>query len=338
MAFLFANKKSKSPVELVKITRENMLTLKNATPGQSDKTIEKAQGEVTKGLQSMKMLLYGTEDSPPNQEVVANFAKEMYNTNALVLLVDTINLFEFEAKKDCAVVFNNLLRRRVGNAFPTVEYIYKHAEVLERLVDGYEDAEIALNCGSMLRECIQYESLAKVILYSDQFFKFFEYVELTNFDLASDAFATFKDLLTTHKTLSADFLENNYDQFFEKYTELLHSKNYVTRRQSLKLLGELLLDRPNFNIMTRYISEKQNLRLMMNMLRDKSKSIQFEAFHVFKVFVANPNKAEPIRNILVRNKDKLSNFLKDFQNDRGGEEDQFAEEKAFLLKQIAQMQ
>jgi Mo25-like len=36
--------------------------------------------------------------------------------------------------------------------------------------------------------------------------------------------------------------------------------------------------------MTRYISNPDNLKLMMNMLREKSRNIQFEAFHVFKVF------------------------------------------------------
>lgn len=35
--------------------------------------------------------------------------------------------------------------------------------------------------------------------------------------------------------------------------------------------------------MTRYINNADNLKLMMNMLKEKSRSIQFEAFHVFKV-------------------------------------------------------
>lgn len=50
-----------------------------------------------------------------------------------------------------------------------------------------------------------------------------------------------------------------------------------------QLLGELLLDRHNFTVMTKYISRAENLKLMMNMLRDNSRNIQFEAFHVFKV-------------------------------------------------------
>lgn len=48
--------------------------------------------------------------------------------------------------------------------------------------------------------------------------------------------------------LCADFLEANYDKVFSHYQRLLNSENYVTRRQSLKLLGELLLDRHNFTV------------------------------------------------------------------------------------------
>ena len=112
--------------------------------------------------------------------------------------------------------------------------------------------------------------------------------------------------------MSAQFLEANYDKMFEQYQKLLHSDNYVTRRQSLKLLGELLLDRHNFSVMTKYISSpginefgsvgekilclgnypiynndqqcfSDNLKLMMNLLKEKARNIQFEAFHVFKV-------------------------------------------------------
>ena len=35
--------------------------------------------------------------------------------------------------------------------------------------------------------------------------------------------------------------------------------------------------------MTKYIESEDNFKVMMNLLRDKSKNIQFEAFHVFKV-------------------------------------------------------
>lgn len=106
----------------------------------------------------------------------------------------------------------------------------------------------------------------------------------------------------------------------------------------------------------------------MNLLRDKSLNIQFEAFHVFKVktlqfeqtacaagkfplsallevklsalcclclqvFVANPNKTQPIIDILLKNQTKLIDFLSNFQKDRTDDE-QFNDEKTYLIKQI----
>uniref|UniRef100_A0A4X1TIX1 Calcium binding protein 39 n=1 Tax=Sus scrofa TaxID=9823 RepID=A0A4X1TIX1_PIG len=296
-------------------------------------SILKATEEVSKNLVAMKEILYGTNEKEPQTEAVAQLAQELYNSGLLSTLVADLQLIDFEGKKDVAQIFNNILRRQIGTRTPTVEYICTQQNILFMLLKGYESPEIALNCGIMLRECIRHEPLAKIILWSEQFYDFFRYVEMSTFDIASDAFATFKDLLTRHKLLSAEFLEQHYDRFFSEYEKLLHSENYVTKRQSLKLLGELLLDRHNFTIMTKYISKPENLKLMMNLLRDKSRNIQFEAFHVFKVFVANPNKTQPILDILLKNQTKLIEFLSKFQNDRT-EDEQFNDEKTYLVKQI----
>lgn len=56
----------------------------------------------------------------------------------------------------------------------------------------YENQEIALNCGMMLRECARNEDLARIMLSSPHFYRFFDYVEVSTFDIASDAFSTFK--------------------------------------------------------------------------------------------------------------------------------------------------
>merc|ERR1712045_345268 len=100
--------------------------------------------------------------------------------------------------------------------------------------------------GTMLRECVRYEALAKILLQSEQFYEFFKYVEVSNFDIASDAYST------------------------------------------------------------------------------------------FKVFVANPNKPKPILDILLRNREKLVEFLTKFHTDRS-EDEQFNDEKAYLIKQIKEL-
>ena len=107
---------------------------------------------------------------------------------------------------------------------------------------------------------------------TSRLYSFPHFIEDTTFGISCDAFANFKEILTRHKPMVAEYLEKNYDRFFTAYTTLVLSSNYVTKRQSLKLLGEILLDCTNFNVMTRYISNEANLKMMMNLLRDKSKN------------------------------------------------------------------
>lgn len=86
----------------------------------------------------------------------------------------------------------------------------------------------------------------------------------------------------------------------------------------------------------RFISSKHNLRQMMHLLIDKSKNIQFEAFHVFKVFVANPRKPPEIVIDLCRNQKRLVTYLEPFQSDR--QDAQFTEEKALIIKELQGLQ
>lgn len=55
----------------------------------------------------------------------------------------------------------------------------------------------------------------------------------------------------------------------------------------------------------------------MNLLRLNSPAIQFEAFHVFKVLVANPNKPADIANILRQNCTKLIAYLEKLLPEKG---------------------
>lgn len=64
---------------------------------------------------------------------------------------------------------------------------------------------------------------------------------------------------------------------------LIGSESYVTKRQSIKLLGEILLDRANYNVMTQYVDSGEHLKIIMKLLRDDRKMINYEGFHVFKV-------------------------------------------------------
>ncbi|KAK9472231.1 Mo25-like protein [Dipodascopsis tothii] len=332
MAFLFSrSSRQKNPQELVRLLKDSLHRLETASDSR------RATDEITRTLAQMKVVLNGDLDTEPAPDQIALLAQESYNTDLLQTMIVNLGRLDFELRKDVTTVFNTLLQRQIGQRFPTVEYLSTHERVTHLLMKGYEKPEIAMNCGQILRECIKHEPLAKIALGSSLFWNFFDYVQVPAFETASDAFTAFKDLLTRHKATALEFLTQHTDAFFQRFNGLLASSNYVTKRQSIKLLGEILLDRTNYVVMTAYIDSPEHLKLVMNLLRDRSRNIQYESFHVFKVFVANPNKSKPVLEILVKNKAKLLEFLRNFQNDREDDE-QFSDEKRFLIREIQEFQ
>lgn len=84
--------------------------------------------------------------------------------------------------------------------------------------------------------------------------------------------------------------------------------------------------------MIKYIGDKNHLILVMNLMRVKSPAMRLEAFHVFKIFVANPNKSESITNILAKNKSKLVAYLANFTTER--EDVSFNYERQLLINTL----
>lgn len=351
------------PSQLVNNCKKGLSILAEDTSGldesKRDKVAAKkakAREEMTETLAAMKFTLYGDTENQADKEKINKLVPKMLRPSEdgdvrglLSHLVYNIRSLDFESKKDVAAIFNYIIRREPtfydmvhpDEKIPEVKkagwYMLKEGnrELIEFLVGGYRQNDIAVNCGTMLREVLRHSYGCSVILERpDLFNQFFEFVQLPNFDVASDAFHTFKMILTKHKKLTARFLDEKYDEFFGKYKELINSHNYVTRRQSLKLLGEILLDRSNFKIMMKYINDRKNLMLMMTLLKAKSKAIQFEAFHVFKVFVANPKKEEGVAKVLLNNKEKLIEFLISFLEEKQESDEQFHTEKQILIEHL----
>lgn len=314
-------KKNKSPEQLV-LSAVEML--------------DQGQDEaLAKRLSQIKFVLYGEEEKEPDDARCRELSVAIRESEVMPRLIESLPALPFEARKDVSQIFSNLVRKNIEGF---VLYVEKKPGMVKNMIGAYGNTDIALHGGAMLRECVRYEKLARMTLYDETLWLFFDqYVHLPNFDVASDAFVTLRDLLTRNKVVASEFLKNKFETVFEKYNILLKSSNYVTRRQSLKLLGELLLDRANFQVMMRYIQDKENLKMMMNLLRDKSPNIQYEAFHVFKVFVANPKKPAEVTKILVNNKTKLIAYLENFHNDRADEDQQFKDEKSLLISTLSQL-
>jgi calcium binding protein 39 len=353
--------KPRTPVDVVRQTRENLVHLDlNSGSRGGDAKREEKMAELGKNIRELKSILYGNGESEPVTEACVQLTQEFFRENTLRLLIIHLPKLNLETRKDATQVVANLQRQQVSSKIVASEYLESNKDLLDILISGYENMDIALHYGAMLRECIRHQSIARYVLESEHMKKFFDYIQLPNFDIASDASATFKELLTRHKATVAEFLTNNYDWFFEEFnTRLLSSTNYITKRQAIKLLGDMLLDRSNAAVMMRYVSSKDNLMILMNLLRDSSKNIQIEAFHVFKVsstpiafilihrslltliivhyasqlFAANKNKPAEVVNILVTNRSKLLRFFAGFKIDK--EDEQFEADKEQVIKEIS---
>ncbi|CAN1337152.1 Putative MO25-like protein At5g47540 [Linum perenne] len=274
--------------------------------------------ELSKNIRELKSILYGNSEAEPVAEACAQLTQEFFKENTLRLFIVCLPKLNLETRKDATQVVANLQRQQVQSRLIASDYLENNTDLLDILMAGsYKNPEMALHYGAMLRECIRHQSVARYVLESEDMKKFFDYIQLPNFDIAADAAATFKELLTRHKSTVAEFLSKNYDWFFAEYnSKLLESTNYITRRQAVKLLGDILLDRSNSAVMTRYVSSRDNLRILMNLLRESSKSIQIEAFHVFKLFAANQNKPADIVSILLANRSKLLRLFADFKTEK----------------------
>ncbi|EPE03752.1 conidiophore development protein hyma [Ophiostoma piceae UAMH 11346] len=315
-------------------------------------------------------------DVESNPEQVYQLVHGIVEEQVLCLLPQILHLLPFESRKDAQVIFSFVFRYRPPSNYPVadprdqpppiaVDFVANQApSVLIALCHGYDYKESATTAGSILREVLKHEAAAAVVLYDDAdndpnsgssaggiskiavnrvqsgrgiFWQFFKWIDTSSFEVAADAFNTFREILTRHKELVPRYLAVNFDLFFSRYnTTLVQSNSYVTKRQSIKLLGEILLDRSNYSVMTRYVDSGEHLKICMNLLRDDRKMVQYEGFHVFKVFVANPNKSMAVQKILIMNRDKLLNFLSHFLEERT-EDEQFIDEREFLIKQIRNM-
>lgn len=332
-----------------------------------DGQVAKVEEELARTLAQIKITLQGTPEAEASPDQVYQLVGAIINETLLPQLVDNIHRLPFEARKDTQTIISNVFRFRSpgssSNEPEALSEVLKYQpEIIVALCNGYDRRESASPCGGILKEALKWDAVAAVILYDEPrpdaktvnvfaqeidvtkpssrngvFWKFFTWIDKSSFEVSADAFDCFRMILTKHKPLVAQYINTNFDAFFQNYNDvLIKSESYVTKRQSIKLLGEVLLDRQFYEVMCRYVESGENLKLIMWQLKDDRRMVQYEAFHVFKIFAANPNKSVEVQKFLIMNKQRLLKFLPRFLEDRT-DDDQFNDEKAWLVKAIGNL-
>jgi calcium binding protein 39 len=285
-------------------------------------------------------------------------------------LVEHLHELPFETRKHVAAIFNYLLVCGLDGADRELyqpimvgfrDYVYAHFdEILAPIVQGHEcgASDVGLHCGSMYRSCFKHSSLYRELVSSTArvekyVFPFLDvFVRLPNFDISSDAMESLKQIFTAGcdsqvyvdevsqremAEMAAELLNRDYEAIWDQRFNpnlLSDQANYMTKRVALQILSTVLLTRSNYAIMIKYVNSRQNLILVMKLLRDTSPHITMDAFHVFKVFVANPSKIPEVVKILGDNKEKLCIYLETLHQDKEANDQQFRDEKALIIATI----
>mmetsp|Transcript_5049 Transcript_5049/g.14100 ORF Transcript_5049/g.14100 Transcript_5049/m.14100 type:complete len:221 (+) Transcript_5049:166-828(+) len=215
MAFLLGKKhKHRAPEELVRATHDSLQQLIDQSDSNSrDKALEK----LSKFLVEMKLEMLGDGEEQPQRDVQQALAAEVCRQGLMMILCAKLPQLEFEARKDAAMVFGQVLRTEQNGKLLGLEYVKAHQQILSTVIRGYQDSSIALISGVMVRDCTRHKELAQFILSGPLFDLLYGYVELENFEVASDAFQSMKDLLTRHKRMVAEYLQANYEYFFTRH-------------------------------------------------------------------------------------------------------------------------
>jgi calcium binding protein 39 len=263
-----------------------------------------------------------------------------------------------------ALLYNTAMKQFVSyveaNYEQTMTYIVQGHDLSRRGITP----DIALHFGSMYRSCtrhpVLYQQLVGTRDRAERFVYPFldEYVHMANFEISSDAMESLRAAFAANTDrvgsniddksaeqwnrsciadIAAEFLNRDYEALWDdRFTPKLLSNtaNYMSRRVALQILSTVLLKRSNYSVMIRYVASRANLIVVMHLLRDTSPHITLDAFHVFKVFVANPNKPPEIVKILHDNKSKLCAYLTTLHQEKEENDTQFRDEKALIISTI----
>lgn len=159
-------------------------------------------------------------DSSPEQ--IYHLVTGLIDEDLLHLLAVNLYRLPFESRKDTQVIFSYVFRFRPASAAPksdpiALSYVVcNRPQVLVELCRAYDHKESAIPAGSVLRELLKNEAAAAIILYDDGdepgssakglnaidrdrpqsgrgvFWRFFDWIDKSSFEVAADAFTTFR--------------------------------------------------------------------------------------------------------------------------------------------------
>lgn len=312
------------------------------------------------GLGHLKIMLYG--DNGEEGKVCAKVQEQTLDNltkhNLLPLYLARMPCLEFETRKIITHIFTYFFKHHgqkmvsyclgsQANAKQTSESeallqvkASTSLNVLKNLIYSSSDTNDILTIllkGEILRNALAHEPLLTSVFTNLKWIDhIFDSVQHPEFRVSSDAFSTLQCLLTIHPSLSAKFVENNFNWFVAKFDILLLSKNYMIQRQTLALLTKILMLKKFQKVMFLYSTLVDTFSYLLSLFEiSTSECLKYDIFNVLKIFIANPNKTQDIKKLIASKRTTLIDSISDFKITKKHQEE-FVGDKAILLHVLSQ--
>lgn len=274
----------------------------------------------------------------PKPDEIEKCLSNAENSDIMIHIANKITVLEPETRRIVCAIWGYLLKMEHPKSFqrPMVEYLTRHLSTMDALIQCYgkNTGGADVTIGVMIRDATRFQKVIDYVFKKNLVLSLLPVLTSANFDVSADAFQTLKEMLTNHKEVSAPWLSRHFDKFFEEYMKPLKAgSDYVTVRQSLSILSTILLDRQFMDAMIQFVAKEEYLKAILILLGNSSKVVQFEAFHIFKIFAANPNKTLKIKKLLVQNYERIVKLLDHIEQYRA-EDSEFRQDKTAVVAKL----
>lgn len=315
------------------IVKKAVDALQNFGSTDDPKVKAEALETINKNFGRLNEILYKKKEGEEASQRALQLVTDISHSTLIMDGLNNMLALPVEQRKQFTNIFTGAIAHQTGAEYPVAISIQRDPKALDTLLNFYNYPELAVCAGDMLRLCVRHQALATMLLQPERLNKLFSFFTALNFDVSADSFCTFHDLILNAPN-AKDYLSHNAKDIIERLHGTLDETKYAACRQSLKLIGEIIITFPEFQDI--YLTDQNNLIKIMKLMSSSYKNIQMEAFDVFKLFVARQDKPEPILKILRANATKLITFIHDLLD--GAEDQEVQNEKDFLLTQLAMLQ
>jgi len=254
-----------------------------------------------KDMSEMRLILYGDSQTiQPNPQKVEQLCTELFAQDIITKIIETLPSLEFETCKDAVHVVNYLIKEKNSQS---VAVLKKDPRLMNTLADSCSNVHIAIHCNSILRNCICDDDLLATF-FTNSYDKFVEHVQISTFDVASNNFTTLKTALLRDPVITGNFFNSNEDKIISSFNALFRSKNQVTKRTSVKLIGELLEEKNNSSTRAAFVKNEESCKLVCELLTGKAKALGLNMLAIFASVVPDMAIVPPNNKIINDHKQK----------------------------------